>query len=177
MTCTEIREQLVECWGDEGGLCVEAQAHLRECKECRQEAALLRGTRGLLTTVRVERAPEGFTQRVMANISQTPQEATAWHERAAEWLWPRHSGAPAWGRAAAVAAIFIVLLGGLFMVNSGQGPVATTAPSVVASTGGPSVGTPVASEELEALVLRHQQLELSQTLSDDAGVTLISYTY
>lgn len=180
MTCSEVRGQLVEFWGDSDALCEAAQAHLIECRECREEATQLARTHALITTMRAERAPEGFRARVMARIAETPQESPEWHARALTWLWPRQIATPAWGRAVALAAVFVILVGGFALIQGHLGPaVAPNTTAVIAA--GPGVGlgagTAASNEELEALVFHHRMLELDQALSDDAGVMLVSYNY
>ena len=176
MTCSEVREQLVERWGDGDALCEAARAHLAECPECRQEAIQLVRIHALIATMRDERAPEGFRERVMACIAETPQESPAWHERALTWLWPQHTAVPAWGRAVALAAVFVILVGGFALIQGHLGPaMAPTADTVIAA--GPGVGAIAPNDELETLVFQHRMLELDQALSDDAGVMLVSYNY
>lgn len=175
MACLQTREQLVECWGEEEALGAEALAHMRECRECRREAELLRGTRQLLSQVEPMSAPGGFAGRVMAQVAQAEQSA-GWSERVLEWLWPwRHS--PAWGRALAVAAVVMVLISGLALLEgrSGTPPMQAPGPTMVAA--GSGTGAVFSEEDLEALVLRHQALEQSRALSDDPGVHMISFSY
>lgn len=180
MTCGKVREQLVEVWGDSDALCDEARAHLAECRECREEATQLARTHALITTMRSERAPEGFRARVMASIAATAQESPEWHERALTWLWPQQTAIPAWGRAVALAAVFVILVGGFALIQGQLGPAVTPDTTTVIAAGpgvGHGAGTAASNEELEALVFQHRLLELDQALSDDAGVMLVSYNY
>ena len=176
MTCSEVKAQLTECWGDGDAMCEAVRVHLAECPECREEALQLVRTHALLATMRSERAPGGFRERVMACIAETPQESPAWHERALTWLWPQQTAVSAWGRAVALATLFMILVGGFVLIQGQLGPaVAPTTTTVIAA--GPGVGIAASNEELEALVRQHRLLELDRALSDDAGVTLVSYNY
>lgn len=178
MTCLQVREELVECWGAEQGLGPDVRAHLIECRECRREAELLRGTRLLLDRVEPAEAPAGFRARVMARVDRTEPERIGWPERAREWLWPRQQG-PAWGRALAVAAVLVLLIGGLALLQGLAGPPAAQpqSPALIAAGGGSGAASVFNDEDIEALMLRHQALESNQALSDDPGVHMISYTY
>jgi len=177
MTCLQVREQLVECWGEEQALGAEALAHLSTCRECRREAELLRGTRLLLTGIKPVQAPESFHSRVMAQVARTDQYSVGWGERAREWLWPRQQS-PAWGRALALAAVLVLLIGGLALLQGLGGPPAHPQSQVFIAAGGAAGATSsVGEEDLEALMLRHQVLELNHALADDPGVHMISYTY
>ncbi|MCD6359805.1 MAG: hypothetical protein J7M38_03005 [Armatimonadetes bacterium] len=178
MMCEQVREQLVECWGAQEALSAEALAHIRQCPECRREAELLRGTRRLLGQIEPVRAPAGFTERVMAEVARTPQQDRSWQERIGELLWPQ-GHTPAWGRALAVAALLMVLISGFALLHGlGGAPAMQPQPaSIIADGGGAGALTVANDEDLEALMLRHEALELNQALSDDAGVHLIAYTY
>jgi len=179
MTCKEVREQLVQYWGDVDAMCEAVREHLAVCPECREEAEQLVRTHALIGKMQVEHAPGGFRERVMACIAETPQESPAWYERSLSSLWPRQTVIPAWGRAVALAALFMILVGGFALIQGHLGPAVTPGSTVIAT--GPGVvldaGTAAPSEELEALVFQHRLLELDQALSDDAGVMLVSYSY
>ena len=175
MTCSEVKEQLLEYWGDTDAMCDAVREHLAVCPECREEAMQLVRTHALIGKMQTEHAPGGFRERVMACIAETPQELPAWHERALSWLWPQPTAMPAWGRAVALAALLMILVGGLALIQGQLGPAVAPATTVIAT--GPGVGTEASNEELEALVFQHRLLELDRALSDDAGVTLVSYNY
>lgn len=180
MTCKQVRHLLVSCWGEVEQLEAEAAAHLAECQECWREAEMLRLTHGLLREAEAEReaAPAGFAQRVMAQVSEAEPTGVSWYQRALGWLAPP---APAFGRvrAAAVAmAVVLVLGGGLALYRGAAGPTGVS-PDAALVVGVPhdedSAGE--ATIDFEALVLHHETLALTQALSEDVGVHLVSYRY
>jgi len=177
MTCTQVREQLVELWGEVAQLGAEARAHLQQCADCWREAQSLATARKLLGQMTPGSAPEGFCDRVLARIAEVEAVHLSWPERALGWLWPRQHG-PAWIRVVAMAAVLMILVGGVAMLHGGLGSGMNSQPPAMIAAGSAGI-TSVATrdEDLEAMVLRHQSLELMQPLSDDAGVHLISYTY
>jgi len=176
MTCTQVREQLMEMWGEVAQLGAEARAHLQQCAECRREAKSLADTRRLLAQMPAEVAPEGFRDRVMARVAEVQVERESWSERAVQWLWPRSQG-PAWVRVVAVAAVLMILFGGVAVMHGRLGPATNIQPPAMIAAGSGIASSATRDEDVEAMVLRHQALELMQPLSDDAGVHLISYTY
>lgn len=175
MTCKQVREELLTCWGSTEELGMEASEHLRECPECAREALLLRETHALLGTLPAERAPHGLTERVLAEIVAEGC-AEPWWSRIAAWFVPE--GQPAWARAAAVGvAVALAVAGGPTLLSQHQAPlttdvVANVAPSQAAA--GPQFAAGRA--ELDELMLRHHSLEYTQPLSDDPGITMVMYT-
>ncbi len=174
MTCEEVRVEFVECWGSTEQLCAAAVAHLEVCAQCRYEALILRETFVMVRSLPGEHAPAGFTGRVLDQIA-SEQAQPGWAARIAEMFVP--SRQPSWARAAAVGtAIALAVAGGAVWVNHGLDG---GSPEQIVS-GGPTaiaVSSPAASEaELDELLLRHQALEMTQPLADDAGVSLVVYT-
>jgi hypothetical protein len=100
-------------------------------------------------------------------------------ERLSEFFAPARQ--PSWARAAAVGtAIALAVAGGAVWYNQAEEPapqpqiaIAPTSPQV-ASGGAPASAANEA--ELEELLVRHQALEMTQPLADDAGVSLVVYT-
>ena len=77
----------------------------------------------------------------------------------------------------AVAAVLVLLIGGFALLQGiGYAPAVGPQPSAVIAAGAGTQAT-LADEDLEVLMMRHQALELTQALSDDAGVHMVSYTY
>lgn len=175
MTCKQVREELLTCWGSTEELRMEASEHLRECPECAREALLLRQTHALLGTLPAEQAPRGLTERVLAEIV-AEGSAEPWWSRIAAWFVPE--GQPAWARAAAVGvAVALAVAGGSTLISQHQAPVATNVIANVAPIEIPA-GTQLAAgrTEIDELMLRHHSLEYTQPLSDDPGVTMVMYT-
>lgn len=175
MTCRQVQGLLLECWGAEDTLVAEAQEHLRQCAECRHEAALLRATKALLTDMPWEQVPPGFHSRVMERVETLAPQRQTWSERVWEWLWPtQHT--PAWSRLLAVAAVLVLVVAGFALLQSqGHTPNVPPVPSMIAAGSGSGAVTPFTEADLEALLLRHQALELNRALSDDPGVHMVSY--
>ncbi|MGI5820098.1 MAG: anti-sigma factor family protein [Armatimonadota bacterium] len=177
MTCRQVRVELVECWACTEELSAAVLEHIEVCVECRREAILLRETRVMLSALPLERAPEGFTGRVMTQLDREEAEP-GWLERLSEALFPARR--PSWARAAAVGtAIALAVAGGVVWYNHGGSDAAeqfAANPPVTAIVAGADGGATVSDAELEELLLRHQALEMTQPLADDAGVNLVVYT-
>ena len=181
MTCKQVRHLLVSCWGDVEQLESEAAAHLERCEQCRREAEMLRLTHRLLREAEAapEAAPAGFAQRVMAQVSEAEPTGVSWYQRALGWLSPP---APAFDRvrAAAVAmALVLVLGGGVALYRGAAGPTDVSPDAGALVVGVPHDEAPLgeAAIDFEALVLQHETLALTQALSEDAGVHLVSYRH
>ncbi|MGD9498084.1 MAG: anti-sigma factor [Armatimonadota bacterium] len=171
MTCPQVRQELVACWGSTDELRAEVVEHLCVCEACRWEAALLRETRVLLHSLPAEQAPDGLTARVLARIANE-RAPESWRQRLAAWFVPAQQ--PVWARAAAVAlAIALAAAGGTAWY---QGTQATAPEPTISSAPAPGGQVAIADREFEELLRRHQSLELSQPLADDAGVSLVVYT-
>lgn len=176
MTCKNVQAELVECWASTELLSTAAVDHLQECEVCRREALLLRETYTLLHSLPEERAPDGFTEGVLARIDQEQTEP-GWLRRLGGLFVPAQS--PAWARAAAVGAAIALAVAGGILYNGAHEPAPQ---SQIASSLSPQGAAPgqtaaMASEaELEELLVRHQANEMTQPLADDAGVSLIVYT-
>jgi len=175
MTCKQVREELLACWGSTDELRAEASEHLRECSDCAREGVLLRETRVMLGTLPVEQAPRGLTERVLAEIA-VAGSAEPWWSRLAAWFVPE--GQPSWARAAAVGvAVALAVAGGSTLMSQHQAPGPL---NVVANM--PSVQVPLGPQlaagraEIDELMLRHHSLEYTQPLSDDPGVAMVMYT-
>ncbi len=176
MTCKQVRAELVECWGNTEQLGAETVAHLEACVECRREAGLMRETHAMVDALPRERAPDGFTARVLEELAREDAQP-GWSERIAALLVPERR--PSWARAAAVgAAIALAAAGGAVWMSHDTAPEAEpqiAARAAVTQTASPSV-EPVAYEtELEELRARHQSMEMTQPLADDAGVSFVLY--
>lgn len=175
MTCRQVRDELLTCWGSVEELRTEASEHLRECPECAREALLLRETHALLGTLPAEQAPRGLTERVLAEIA-AEGSAEPWWSRIAAWFVPE--GQPAWARAAAVGvAVALAVAGGSTLMSQHQAPVTSGAVANVAA--GPAASGPqlaAGHAEFDELLLRHHALEYTQPLSDDPGVTMVVNT-
>ncbi len=177
MTCKQVRRLLVSCWGEVEQLEAEAAAHLTECEECRREAEMLRLTHGLLREAKPEAAPEGFAQRVMAQVGEAEPTGASWYQRALGWLAPP---APTFGRvrAAAVALVLVLLLGGgvaLYRGAVGPGNGFSGAGALVVGVPRDGASPGEAPIDFEALMLQHETLAQTQALSEDVGVHLVSY--
>lgn len=177
MTCEKVQMELVECWASTELLSTAAVEHLQECEGCRREALLLRETYTLLHSLPEERAPDGFTEGVLARIDQE-QRQPGWLERLGGLLIPART--PSWARAAAVgAAIAIAVAGGTVLFTGAQQPAPQPqlASSLSPRTAAPGQTAAMASEaEFNELLVRHQAAEMTQPLADDAGVSLVVYT-
>lgn len=175
MTCEQVQEALIQCWGRDEELSSEARTHIESCKDCHHEALLLRNTGDLLHSMPFEHAPDGFTEQVMAQLAHD-ERAPGWRERLGQWLVP--SRQPAWARAAALgAALAIGVAGGVHWYGQTQ----QTAEQAQIAASGPEIeiaatGDAAANSELDDLILKHQTLESSQPFSDDVGVSLVVYT-
>jgi len=168
MTCVEVRENLVVCWGDADELSAEVRAHLAECAECRLEALLLRETRIMLRSLPDEQAPARLTEGVLARLADE-QLRPGLMSRIAAWFVPEDQ--PAWARAAAVGvALALAVAGGSALYHGGQ-PAGNAPDTVVAGTQAQVPG----QAEYDELLLRHRALEASQVLADDPGVALVTY--
>jgi len=175
MTCEEVRAELVECWGSTDQLSAGAMEHIEICPECRYEALMLRETHVMVRSLPQERAPEGFTGRVLEWIGREEAQR-GWGARLAGLLTPARQ--PAWARAAAVGtALALAAAGGAVWVNRAAEPHATQQ-IVSGQVGTSSVARPAAAgeAELDELLMRHQAMEMTQPLADDAGVSLVVYT-
>ena len=86
---------------------------------------------------------------------------------------------PGDGAAMAATLGLMLLIGGLALLQGiGGAPDVGPPPSTVIAAGsGAGTQMATADEDLEALLLRHQALALTQALSDDAGVHMVSFTY
>lgn len=175
MTCKQVHEELLACWGSSDALSMEAREHLRECAQCQREAMLLEETRVLLHSLPPAAAPASFTQAVLARID-AEEVRSGVLARIAGWLVP--AGAPAWARAAAVGIGLALAIGGgsvLYQqVAAGGAPVPTVVSDASSVSG--VVQATVGTDEIDELLLRHQTLEFSQPLADDPGVSLVMYT-
>lgn len=106
-----MRCEAVDRWLDDGrpeGLAVDAEAHARTCARC---GAALEASLGLdaLFSVPAPRAPQGFTDRVMARVAQArtspePARAAPDDAPALPW-WVEMMGEPAAALALGVAAV------------------------------------------------------------------------
>lgn len=166
MTCVEVRENLVVCWGDTDELGDEVLAHLRDCPECRVEALLLRETRIMLRSLPAEHAPARLTESVLARLA-AEETQPGLLSRIAAWFVPEDQ--PSWARAAAVGVGLALAVAGGSALYHGAQPEVPRPPAVVASAGG-------SQAEYDELLMRHRALEASQALADDPGVTLVMYT-
>lgn len=175
MTCKHVRHLLVACWGQVQQLEAEAAEHVRECEGCQRQARSLRLTDRALREVQGEPVPTGFAQRVMAQVGRTEPSSASWYQRALGWLSPP---APVfdWARAAAVGLALAVACGGGIALYQGMagGPGDGSHPVVVEAphAADPAVAPAV---DFETLLLQHETLSMTQTLSEDAGVHLVSY--
>lgn len=177
MTCKQVHRLLVACWGELEQLEPEAAEHLRECEGCQREAKALRATRRLMRQSAQEPVPTGFAGRVMVEVRATEPGRVGWYQRTLGWL---SAPAPAfeWARAAAVGLALVLLFGGGIALYHGVG--GTPEPgshAVVVVDTSPADSSPAATVDLETLVLQHETLAMTQTLSEDAGVHLVSYSY
>lgn len=174
MTCEEVRAELVGCWGSTDQLSAGATEHIEMCPECRYEALVLRETHVMVRSLPQERVPEGFTGRVLERIGREEAQR-GWGARLAGLFTPARQ--PSWARAAAVGtALALAAAGGAVWVNRAGEP---HAPQQIVSgqVGTSSAARSAAGEaELEELLMRHQAMELTQPLADDAGVSLVVYT-
>lgn len=174
MTCEQVQAEMLECWGSTEDLGEAAVAHLGTCEQCRYEARILRGTHAMIRSLPSETAPGGFTQRVLGQVAQQDAQP-GWAARIGEILMP--SRQPSWARAAAVgAALALAVAGGTVWVNGAfeadpqEQIAAGAASSVVVSDAAAT------DAELIELMARHQALEMTQPLADDAGINLVAYT-
>ena len=181
MTCEQVQAELVECWGSTEEVCAATIEHLEVCAECRREALILRETRVMVQSLPREKAPQGLTSTVLERITREEQAQPGWMERLSDLLAPRRR--PSWARAAAVgAAIALAVAGGaVWMSQDAEQPAAPQIAAHRAATTTVSVTTdnmPTATseEELDELLMRHQTMEMTQPLADDAGVSLVVYT-
>lgn len=179
MTCKQVQEGLVECWGRTEELTSDALTHLETCEQCRHEALLLRETHAMVQSLTTQRAPQGFTEQVLAGVERE-ERRPGWRERLTQWVLPTRQ--PSWMRAAAVGALLAVAVaGGAIWYD--QGARSEQSPDharIAASQHTPStvefVEAGATDAELDELMLKHQSLELTQPLADDAGVSLVMYT-
>ncbi|MBD3291663.1 MAG: hypothetical protein GF393_01960 [Armatimonadia bacterium] len=174
MTCKQVQAELVACWGSTEQLSAMVIEHLEVCEECRYEALILRETHVIVRSIPQERAPEGFTDRVLAEID-AEQAQPGWLKRLSEFFIPAQR--PAWARAAAVGtAIALAVAGGAVWFNQADQPdqqqIAVAPETPITATASADAD----EAELEELLVRHQAAEMSQPLADDAGVTLVVYT-
>lgn len=174
MTCKQVQAELVECWGRTEEVAPGVVEHLEVCIECRHEALLLRETRVLVHSLPQDRAPDGFTERILSELDRE-ETSPGWLARLKEYFVPARR--PAWARAAAVGvALALAVAGGAVWYTQAEEP----APQQIAA--GPVIATPAATQataseaELDELLVRHQTLEMTQPLADDAGVSLVVYT-
>jgi len=168
MTCVEVREHLVVCWGDADELSAEVLAHLAECEDCRLEAILLRETRIMLRSLPDEQAPARLTEGVLVRLA-AEESQPGLLARMAAWFVPEDR--PAWTRAAAVGVALALAVAGGSVLYHGQQPAGNAPDTIVASTQAQLPG----QAEYDELLLRHRALEASQALADDPGVSLVSY--
>ncbi len=171
MTCEKVREELLACWGATAELSAGAIEHIESCEDCRREALLLRETHGALQSLPADRLPAGFTDRVLAEIA-AEDESPGWARRIAAWLIP--SDQPEWARAAAVAALALAVAGGTVWYS--QSHHAAQAPAIAVTNTASGTQMAATAGEIEELMRKHQALEMTQPLADDAGVSLVMYT-
>jgi len=160
-----MRHLLVACWGEIEQLEDAGAQHVRECEACRREAEVLRLTSRLLRETEAEPVPTGFTQRVMAQVRSTEPGRVSWYQRTLGWLSPP---APVFDRARATALglVLVLLLGGGIALYQGpSGPVDPPRPPALVDV------------DYDTLLLQHETLALTQALSEDAGMYLVSYTH
>ena len=179
MTCKQVHHLLVTCWGDTDKLGAPAARHLAQCAKCRREAEMLRLAHRLLgeSEAAGQKAPRGFAHQIMARLGEARPAHASWHDRLLGWL---SAPAPVLEpvRAAAFAMALILVVGGGVALYHGA-----VTPQGISPGGGALVANAVDSAEygpegpidFEALVLQHETLALTQTLSEDAGVHLVSY--
>jgi anti-sigma factor RsiW len=177
MTCKQVQRLLVACWGEVEQLEPEAAEHLRECEACQREAKALRATHRLMRQGAQEPVPTGFAGRVMAEVRTAQPARVGWYQRTLGWLSPP---APAfeWARAAAVGLALVLLFGGGIALYHGVGGAPEPGSrAVIVTDTSPAVPGSTATVDLETLVLQHETLAMTQTLSEDADVHLVSYSY
>ena len=113
---------------DEAG---EAEAHLRDCADCRGLQAQLRGTRSLLTALPPEQMPAAVSARIDAALSALPA-TTIVPLSSKRRGWRAHPTAAGLGAAAAVAALVAALV---------VGKTSSHSPSTEAGGSADSLGT------------------------------------
>lgn len=176
MTCEQVQEELIECWGNTEEISSGALSHLETCEQCQHEALLLRETHVMVHSLPYQRAPEGFTEQVMSRVLRE-EHRPRWRERVSDWLLPAHR--PTWVRAAAVgAALALAAAGGAHWYGQMQQPAHQAQVVAANSSAGMTAAEQLADTdaELDELMLKHQMLELTQPLADDVGVSLVVYT-
>jgi negative regulator of sigma E activity len=175
MTCRQVRHLLVACWGQVEQLEAGAAEHVRECEGCQREARSLRLTHEALRDVQAEPVPTGFAQRVMAQVGRAEPRGASWYQRALGWLSPP---APVfdWARATAVGLALAVACGGGIALYQGiAGSPGDVGHPVVAEAPRAADPAVASAADFETLLLQHETLSMTQTLSEDAGVHLVSY--
>lgn len=176
MTCKQVQEELLEYWGSTERLSSAGVAHVKSCEQCRNEALLLSETQAMVHSLPFERAPDGFTDQVMARVARE-ERRPVWRARVADWLLPARQ--PAWVRAAAVGAVLALMVaGGAFWYGQMQQPAHQTQVMVSSHPTQMSASEHLAvtDAELDELMVKHQMLESIQPLADDVGVGLVVYT-
>lgn len=176
MTCKQVHEKLIECWGSTEELASEALVHVESCPECEHEALLLRQTQTLVHAVPQERAPDGLTDQIMAQLARE-ESRQPWRERLADWVLGGRQ--PVWARAAAIgAALALAVAGGGYWYGLGQQ--AAQQEQIAASAQGAEVqmaeDLAATEAELDELMIKHQMIEVTQPLAEDIGVGLVVYT-
>lgn len=181
MDCRTFRKTLltIRPADRDPSVCALLDRHEADCVDCAAFRRREEAVAAVLAKSPVSAAPTGFADKVMSRVDagQAPS-VSSW----TDWLLgPLRAPSPglSYAHAAGIAIVVVMLATAGLFVAHGVGPAADlpTAPVIAATSapGGPAAAPVIDKESMDELIRRHQGSSVSQPLSDDEGMRLVSF--